>query len=75
MQIILFHGNINIIPTFEAAICTATLFHFNITDTKKDLLEPAGNRTTGLLRTIKEHALTVKRVVLNSSFAAMIDAK
>jgi nucleoside-diphosphate-sugar epimerase len=62
-------------PQFEAVIHIASPFHFNVTDTKKDFLTPAVNGTTGLLRAIKKHAPTVKRVVLTSSFAAMIDTK
>lgn len=49
-------------------------FHFNITDTKKDLLDPAIIGTTGILRAIKAHAPSVKHVVVTSSFAAIIDA-
>lgn len=50
-------------PPFEAVIHTASPFHFNVTDIKKDLLDPAINGTTGILRAIKENAPTVKRVV------------
>lgn len=61
-------------PPFEAVIHTASPFHFNVTDTKKDLLDPAINGTTGILQAIKKHAPTVKRVVVTSSFAAIISA-
>lgn len=50
-------------PPFEAIIHTASPFHFNVTDTKKDLLDPAIIGTTGILESTKRHALTVKRVV------------
>ena len=50
-------------PPFEAIIHTASPFHFNITDTKKDLLDPAIIGTTGVLESAKKHAPTVKRVV------------
>jgi nucleoside-diphosphate-sugar epimerase len=61
-------------PPFEAVIHTAP-FHFNIADTKNDLLDPAINGTTGILHAIMKNAPTVKLVVINSSFAAMIDAQ
>lgn len=50
-------------PPFETVIHTASPFHFNVTDTKKDLLDPAIIGTTGILKSIKQHAPTVKRVV------------
>ncbi|KAL9117128.1 MAG: hypothetical protein Q9187_006339, partial [Circinaria calcarea] len=57
-------------PPFEAVIHTASPFHFNVTDTKKDLLDPG---TTGILKAIKKSAPSVKRVVITSSFAAIVD--
>jgi len=50
-------------PPFDAVVHTASPFHFNVTDTKKDLLDPAIIGTTGILKSIKQHAPTVKRVV------------
>ena len=50
-------------PPFEIIIHTASPFHFNVTDTRKDLLDPAVIGTTGILESTKEHAPTVKRVV------------
>lgn len=50
-------------PPFEAVIHTSSPFHFNVTDVKKDLLDPAIIGTTGLLKAIKQSAPTVKRVV------------
>ena len=50
-------------PPFEWVIHTASPFHFNITDTKKDLLDPAIIGTTGILKAIKKSAPSVKRVV------------
>lgn len=55
-------------PPFEWALHTASPFHFNITDTKKDLLDPAIIGTTGFLKAIKKNAPTVKRVVSTSDF-------
>ncbi|KFY65715.1 hypothetical protein V497_01306, partial [Pseudogymnoascus sp. VKM F-4516 (FW-969)] len=60
-------------PPFESVIHTASPFHFNITDTKKDLLDPAINGTVGILKAIKKSAPTVKHVVITSSFAAILN--
>jgi len=62
-------------PPFEAVIHTASPFHFNVTDPKKDLLDPAIIGTTGILKAIKKSAPTVKRVVITSSFAAILNVK
>ncbi|KAI4287083.1 MAG: hypothetical protein L6R35_003656 [Caloplaca aegaea] len=53
-------------PPFEWVIHTASPLHFNITDTQKDLLDPAIIGTTGILKAIKKNAPTVKRVVRKS---------
>ena len=50
-------------PPFEIIIHTASPFHFNTTDTKKELLDPAVIGTTGILESTKKHAPTVKCVV------------
>lgn len=60
-------------PPFEAVIHTASPFHFNVTDVQKQLLDPAIIGTTGILKSIKKSAPTVKRVVITSSFASIID--
>ena len=61
------------IPDLAAVIHTASPFHFNVTDTKKDLLDPAIIGTTGVLKAIKKNAPSVKKVVITSSFAAIVD--
>lgn len=48
---------------FEAVIHTASPFHFNATDVKRDLLDPAINGTIGILKATKKNAPMVKRVV------------
>lgn len=53
-------------PPFEAVIHTASPFHFNVTDIQKELLDPAYIGTTGILKSIKKSAPTVKRVVRGS---------
>ena len=50
-------------PPFEVIIHTASPFHFNATDTEKELLDPAVIGTTGILESAKKYAPTVKRVV------------
>lgn len=60
-------------PPFETVIHTASPFHFKVTDIQKELLDPAINGTVGILRAIKKNAPSVKRVVITSSFAAIID--
>lgn len=60
-------------PPFEAVIHTASPFHFNAKDIQKDLLDPAIIGTTGILEAIKASAPLVKRVVVTSSFAAIVD--
>lgn len=61
-------------PPFEVVLHTASPFHFNITDTKKDLLDPAIIGTTEVLKAIKKFAPSVKKVVVTSSFASILDA-
>ncbi|CAM1501531.1 Fc.00g035150.m01.CDS01 [Cosmosporella sp. VM-42] len=60
-------------PAFEAVIHTASPYHFNSKNNKKELLEPAVNGTLGILKSIKAFAPTVKRVVITSSSAAVLD--
>jgi len=60
-------------PPFEAVIHTASPFHFNVTDIQKQLLDPAVIGTTGILKSIKKSAPEVKRVVITSSFAAIVN--
>ena len=53
-------------------IHVASPFHFNITDYNKDFYEPAIQGTVGILKeALKEGS--VKRVVLTSSFAAVVN--
>jgi nucleoside-diphosphate-sugar epimerase len=61
-------------PPFEAVLHMASPNRFNITDIKKDLIDPAVEGTVGILKSIKASASSVKRVVITSSFAAMADA-
>ena len=60
-------------PPFEAVIHTASPFHFNVTDVQRDLLDPAIKGTTGILQSIVKKAPTVKKVIITSSFASVVD--
>lgn len=44
-----------------------------VEDNKRDLLDPAVNGTTEVLRSIQKNNPTVKRVVITSSFASIVD--
>lgn len=61
------------VAPFDAVIHTASPFHFNIQHAD-ELLEPAVQGTTGILKAIKASAPTVKRVAITSSFASIINA-
>ncbi len=51
---------------------TASPYHLNVQDPVKDFLDPAIKGTTGILKSTKAHAPTVKRVVITSSSAAIL---
>ncbi|KAI1811526.1 NAD dependent epimerase/dehydratase [Poronia punctata] len=59
-------------PGLEYVQHTASPFHFNFTDPKTEILDPAINGTNSVLEAIKKYAPTVKRVVVTSSFAAIL---
>ncbi|KAF7179614.1 hypothetical protein CNMCM7691_008662 [Aspergillus felis] len=60
-------------PPFEAVVHTASPFHYNAADRKRDMIDPAIMGTTEILRSIKRCAPSVKRVVITSSFAAVVN--
>ena len=61
-------------PPFDAVIHTASPYLYSVvTDNLKDLIEPAIKGTEEILKSIKSHAPGVKRVVLTSSCAAVLD--
>lgn len=59
-------------PPFDAVCHPTSPFYFDVTDIQKELLEPAIMGTIGILRSIKAHAPSVRRVVITSSLASMI---
>ncbi|KAG5364971.1 putative NADPH-dependent methylglyoxal reductase GRP2 [Yarrowia sp. E02] len=52
---------------------TASPFHFNVEDPVKDMLDPAVEGTLTVLKTVKQYAPQVDKVVITSSFAAMLN--
>lgn len=54
---------------------TASPFHYNVQDPVKDFLDPAIKGTTSILKAVKAYAPTVKRVVITSSYAAIVNVK
>ncbi|KAL2135931.1 hypothetical protein VTI74DRAFT_6314 [Chaetomium olivicolor] len=60
-------------PGLEVVLHTASPFHYRWTDPKKELIDPALIGTTSILRAIARSAPTVRRVVVTSSFAAIVD--
>lgn len=58
-------------PPFDAVVHTASPFHYDVQDNKRDMLDPAIIGTTGILESIQKGAKTVKKVVVTSSFAAI----
>lgn len=61
------------VPGIEVVLHTASPFHYRTTDLKRDLVDPAVEGTTGILRAIAAYAPQVRRVVVTSSFAAIIN--
>lgn len=54
---------------------TASPFHYGWTDAKTELLDPAVEGTRSILRAVQRHASnSVRRVVVTSSFAAILSA-
>jgi nucleoside-diphosphate-sugar epimerase len=60
-------------PPFDYVIHTASPYHLNVQDPVKDFLDPAIKGTTGILKSIQLYAPEVKRVVITSSSAAIIN--
>lgn len=54
-------------------IHTASPFILNVENNERDLLDPAIKGTTHILEAVYAHAPQVKRVVITSSFAAIMD--
>ncbi|KAI0376941.1 ketoreductase [Hypomontagnella monticulosa] len=59
--------------SFDYVIHTASPYHLNFQDPVRDFLDPAIKGTTGILKSAKAHAPALKRVVITSSSAAIIN--
>ena len=61
-------------PPIDLVIHTASPFNYKaVTNNLKDVMIPAKQGTEEILRAIKAHAPSVKRVVITSSIAAVLD--
>ncbi|KAI1212032.1 NAD(P)-binding protein [Annulohypoxylon truncatum] len=58
---------------FDYVVHTASPYTLKVHDPIKDLLDPAIKGTTGILKSVKAFAPTVKRIVITSSSAAIIN--
>jgi nucleoside-diphosphate-sugar epimerase len=58
---------------FDYVVHTASPYHLNVRDPVKEFLDPAIKGTTGVLQSIKKYAPSVKRVVITSSSAAVLN--
>lgn len=58
---------------FGCVIHSASPFHDNFLNPVNEILEPAINGTTGLLNAIKTYSSSVRRVIVTSSFAAIVN--
>ncbi|KAI0102396.1 NAD dependent epimerase/dehydratase [Nemania sp. FL0031] len=61
-------------PDLDYVQHTASPFHFRFKDAKTEILDPAIIGTTSILEATKKYAPGVKRVVVTSSFAAILSA-
>ncbi|TGO09781.1 hypothetical protein BTUL_0154g00040 [Botrytis tulipae] len=68
-----FHNALQSDSPFDAVIHSVSPFHFRSTDHKKEMLEPAISGTVGILKDIKHHAPSVKKVVITSSMAVVMN--
>ncbi|KAK4082395.1 uncharacterized protein Triagg1_2207 [Trichoderma aggressivum f. europaeum] len=57
----------------DGVIHTASPFIFNATDFEKELMQPAIRGTTSILEAVQKYNPSVSRVVVTSSFAAVLD--
>ncbi|KAK0634571.1 hypothetical protein B0T17DRAFT_502211 [Bombardia bombarda] len=60
-------------PGIEVVLHTASPFHFKFSDPKTELIDPALIGTSSIIKAIARSAPSVRRVVITSSFAAIMD--
>ncbi|RAH84652.1 NAD(P)-binding protein [Aspergillus japonicus CBS 114.51] len=61
------------VQNVSGVIHTASPFSLTVSDNETDLLQPAIQGTLNILDSVSAHGRTVRRVVVTSSFAAMLD--
>ncbi|EHK96765.1 putative uncharacterized oxidoreductase [Glarea lozoyensis 74030] len=66
-------GHDEAVKGVDGVIHTASPFVLQVEDNARDLLEPAVNGTLEVLKSVQKNNPAVKRVVITSSFAAIID--
>ncbi|KAF4213397.1 hypothetical protein CNMCM5878_000031 [Aspergillus fumigatiaffinis] len=59
---------------FDVVIHTASPFRYSITDIQRELLDPAIGGTIALLEAVRKSAPSVKKVIVTSSFASIINS-
>ena len=59
-------------PDFTYVLHTASPFTYKVTSVERDLLRPAIEGTLSILKSTKAYGLNVKKVVVTSSFAAIL---
>ncbi|RYP17160.1 hypothetical protein DL765_004693 [Monosporascus sp. GIB2] len=62
-------------PGLEYVQHTASPFHYNWSDAKTELLDPAIQGTLSVLQAVKKYAPSVRRVVITSSFASILSVE
>jgi nucleoside-diphosphate-sugar epimerase len=67
------HQAVQSTPPFDYVVHTASPYQLHWEDPVKDCLDPAIKGTTGILKSIHAYAPTVKRVVITSSSAAVLN--
>ncbi|KAK2681943.1 hypothetical protein RAB80_003736 [Fusarium oxysporum f. sp. vasinfectum] len=60
---------------FGTVLHVASPYHYKLLDIQKDLIDPVVNGTLNILKAVSDHAPTVKRVVITSSFSAVVNIK
>ncbi|XEV01561.1 hypothetical protein FSHL1_006848 [Fusarium sambucinum] len=58
---------------FDAVLHVASPYHYKPVDIQKDLIDPAVNGTLNILQAVSQYAPTVKRVIITSSFSAVVN--
>ncbi|CAE6426053.1 Putative NADPH-dependent methylglyoxal reductase GRP2 OS=Candida albicans (strain SC5314 / ATCC MYA-2876) GN=GRP2 PE=1 SV=2 [Rhizoctonia solani AG-1 IB] len=58
--------------SFDSILHTSSPLVFGLKDAEKNILKPAIQGTTEILKSAKEHGPTIKRVIITSSFLALL---